>query len=133
MTSLDRQRARPDPEPSRCHLCGLSGVAHSDDEQCRAAQRAASTERNTAALLAALVMASLAAISLAVWAWLSKWTFSDIDTLSSVGWIVMTIVVAIGFLAEWFQDWRMLRALRRSLIKTRAERRRAYPRGPKGK
>ena len=71
---------------------------------------------------AAVVILGLGAASLVVWAWLSKWQFSGIDTLSSVGLLVMAAIVGVGLLVEWFQDWRMLRALRRYLAKARAKR-----------
>lgn len=81
----------------------------------------------------AVVLVAFAAVALGAWAWLSEGRFGDIDTLSSVGWIVMTAIVGVAFLVEWFRDWRMLRALRHYLAKTRAERRSRDMRGSKGK
>ena len=72
---------------------------------------------------AAVVIIGMGIIALLVWLRLSAWQLSFIDPMSSLGLLVMAAVVGIGFLVvEWFQDWRMLRALRRYLAKARAKR-----------
>jgi len=47
--------------------------------------------------------------------------------------VIIAGVVGVGLLIESFQDWRMLRALRRRIAQTRAERQRGRRRGPMGK
>jgi hypothetical protein len=82
---------------------------------------------------AAVVIVGLGVISLVLWARLLEWRFGEIDPLSSVGLLIVAAVVGVGFLVEWFQDWRILRALRFHLAKARAQRKDMDPRGPKGK
>lgn len=73
----------------------------------------------------------IAAISLAAWMLLVKGQLGAIESLSSLGLLVVTAVVGAGLLVEWLRDWQMLRTLREHLAKTRARRQRGDPRGPK--
>jgi len=90
------------------------------------------TKRNTDVWAGVLVI-GLGVVSLLIWAWLNDWRFGFTDSLSSVGMVIIAGVVGVGLLIESFQDWRMLRALRRRIAQTRAERQRGRRRGPMGK
>jgi hypothetical protein len=79
-----------------------------------------------------VVTAGIAGISLVAWAWLAKGEFGGVDSLSSVGLLVMAVIVGVGIVVEWLHDWRMFRTLRRHLDKMRADGQREDPRGPKG-
>ena len=70
--------------------------------------------------------------ALLVWWGLIEWRLGFIDPMSAVGALAMAAIVGVGFLVEWFRDWRMLRGLRRYLTKIRAERKaRPHDRGRK--
>jgi amino acid transporter len=90
-------------------------------------------KKQTGDVCAVVVTLGVAAISLAAWALLVKGEFGAIDSLSSLGLLVVTAIVGVGLLVGWLRDWRMLRTLREHLAKTRSEGQESDPRGPKGK
>jgi hypothetical protein len=61
-------------------------------------------------------------VALALWLRVVGWRFGFVDSLSSLGFVIMAGLVGVVALIGWLQDWRMLRTLRRHLVKTRAER-----------
>lgn len=87
-----------------------------------------SRHRGAAEWGAFAIVVGMSVVVLLLWRWLSPSSWSDVDPMSSLGLLIMAGIVCIGFLVEWFQDWRMLRALRRYLAKTRAR----DPHGPEG-
>ena len=74
-----------------------------------------------------------AAISLAAWTLLFNRRFGLVDSLSSLGLLVVTGIVGVGLLVEWLSDWRTFRTLRRHLREARTEREHSPPRGPKAR
>lgn len=84
-------------------------------------------------MCAVVVTLGAAAISLVAWMLLVRREFSAIDGLSSIGLLVVTAVVGVGLLLGWLRDWRIFRALRQHLAKTRTERKHSDPRGSNAK
>lgn len=73
-------------------------------------------------VLIAAVFIGMFVVAFLLWLSLTGWRLGIIDPMSALGALILAAIVGLGFLVEWFRDWRMLRGLRRYLTKIRAER-----------